>query len=80
MDGAWVAEVVDARDLKSLGTQCRVGSIPIPGTNVLGTLGTAIFGIIDLLSLASNPVRGYGYCQVALEEIIKVFQAPSETA
>ena len=29
---ARVAEMVDARDLKSLGTKCRAGSIPAPGT------------------------------------------------
>ncbi len=30
---AWVAELVDARDLKSLEAWLRVGSIPTPGTN-----------------------------------------------
>ena len=30
---AWVAEVVDARDLKSLGVYPRAGSNPAPGTN-----------------------------------------------
>ena len=30
---AWVAELVDARDLKSLGPQGCAGSIPAPGTN-----------------------------------------------
>ena len=25
--------MVDARDLKSLGTKCRAGSIPAPGTS-----------------------------------------------
>ncbi len=29
---AWVAELVDARDLKSLDTWYRAGSIPAPGT------------------------------------------------
>ena len=29
---AWVAELVDARDLKSLGPRGCVGSIPTPGT------------------------------------------------
>jgi hypothetical protein len=29
---AWVAELVDARDLKSLGACPRAGSIPAPGT------------------------------------------------
>ena len=29
---AWVAELVDARDLKSLGSCSCVGSIPTPGT------------------------------------------------
>ena len=30
---ARVAELVDARDLKSLGVMHRAGSIPAPGTN-----------------------------------------------
>ena len=30
---AWVAELVDARDLKSLVTSGRAGSIPAPGTS-----------------------------------------------
>ena len=30
---AWVAELVDARDLKSLGPCDCVGPIPTPGTN-----------------------------------------------
>ena len=29
---AWVAELVDARDLKSLGAEHCTGSIPVPGT------------------------------------------------
>ena len=29
---AWVAELVDARDLKSLGPSGCAGSIPAPGT------------------------------------------------
>ncbi len=32
---ARVAELVDARDLKSLGTWCRAGSIPAPGTQLM---------------------------------------------
>jgi hypothetical protein len=31
-DHARVAELVDARDLKSLGIDCRAGSIPASGT------------------------------------------------
>jgi hypothetical protein len=30
-----VAELADARDLKSLGPQARTGSIPVSGTNTL---------------------------------------------
>lgn len=33
VDLARVAELVDARDLKSLGTWFCTGSIPVPGTN-----------------------------------------------
>jgi hypothetical protein len=32
---AWVAELVDARDLKSLGPSGCAGSIPAPGTKNL---------------------------------------------
>jgi hypothetical protein len=31
---AWVAELVDARDLKSLGAWLCAGSIPAPGTKL----------------------------------------------
>ena len=33
---AWVAELVDARDLKSLGPSGCAGSIPAPGTSIKG--------------------------------------------
>jgi hypothetical protein len=39
---AWVAELVDARDLKSLGPSGCAGSIPAPGT--ITAKGLAIFG------------------------------------
>jgi hypothetical protein len=39
---AWVAELVDARDLKSLGPSGCAGSIPAPGTITIK--GLAIFG------------------------------------
>lgn len=32
---AWVAELVDATDLKPVEQNARVGSIPIPGTIVV---------------------------------------------
>ena len=35
---ARVAELVDARDLKSLGVMHRAGSIPAPGTNEIDGL------------------------------------------
>jgi hypothetical protein len=35
---AWVAEMVDARDLKSLGVNLRAGSIPALGTNKIKEL------------------------------------------
>jgi hypothetical protein len=35
---AWVAEMVDARDLKSLGTWYRAGSIPALGTTEIKDL------------------------------------------
>ena len=34
---AGVAELADARDLKSLDTMCRTGSSPVSGTNKKGT-------------------------------------------
>ena len=34
-NNAWVAELVDARDLKSLGPSGCAGSIPAPGTNII---------------------------------------------
>ncbi len=34
--------MVDARDLKSLGTKCRAGSIPAPGTNKIKGLEESI--------------------------------------
>ena len=41
---ARVAELVDARDLKSLGTWFCTGSIPVPGTNKKGRhLGAGLF-------------------------------------
>jgi hypothetical protein len=38
---ARVAELVDARDLKSLGILSRAGSIPAPGSNVTSLLKKA---------------------------------------
>ncbi len=35
LKGAWMAELVDARDLKSLGAMPRAGSTPAPGTILL---------------------------------------------
>lgn len=41
---AWVMELVDIRDLKSLGTMSRGGSTPPPGTNRITSLApTSIF-------------------------------------
>jgi hypothetical protein len=34
MSDAQVAELADARDLKSLGPKARTGSIPVLGTNI----------------------------------------------
>ena len=38
-NNAWVAELVDARDLKSLGPSGCAGSIPAPGINKINKLG-----------------------------------------
>ncbi len=38
LGNARVAELVDARDLKSLGVMHRAGSIPAPGTNEIDGL------------------------------------------
>ncbi len=43
---AWVAELVDARDLKSLGTMSRAGSIPALGTNKIKGLAVLAFLLV----------------------------------
>ena len=56
---AWVAELVDARDLKSLGPCGCTSSILVPGTNYKMAwhfLSAIFFGIsISLLSLSTFP-------------------------
>ena len=51
MDCAWVAELVDARDLKSLGDYHCTSSILVPGTNKMKGLpffGKTLFFILWL--------------------------------
>ena len=51
-NNAWVAELVDARDLKSLGPSGCAGSIPAPGTNKINNLEATkrglffVFGVL----------------------------------
>ena len=51
---AGVAKLVDARDLKSLGALLRAGSIPAPGTNVLGAIASGVVLRLAFLSIGRH--------------------------
>ena len=61
---AGVAELADARDLKSLGPLGRMGSIPIPGTLITTSLGK------NLTEFACRPRFTRGQFVNAKKEIL----------
>ncbi len=52
---ARVAELVDARDLKSLEVDLRVGSTPTPGTKKMKLPAARRYALISQLSGATTP-------------------------
>gem|GEM_PF-1264151 len=59
---AGVAELVDARDLKSLGAMHRAGSSPASGTNSIGT-GCAVARRFLLIKAYTGLCEGYVFVE-----------------
>ena len=59
VNGARVAELVDARDLKSLGVMHRAGSIPALGTSNFKELADfwVVFFFLEIMNGARNCAR-----------------------
>jgi hypothetical protein len=56
---AWVAELVDARDLKSLGGSPRAGSSPALGTNEIKGLALSANPLFIVLKSLSEYIGEY---------------------